>query len=1212
MVIFVERTVQTRRIKWENIVIACIDGAIHLERTASGKRKEGIMKPVVAVLRPVAVIVGLGWLSSPATPAAAQSDDAIRIVEERGLVEVQPRGAGSWVLTQTNQVLHTLDRVRTRDNSSMGLSISGSSVLHFDALSEVEILDETTRDGQGLHLIHGILSFFHRGQPGRVRVISGGALAGVEGTEFVMTAAQTNEAPAEVTLSVIDGKVRFENAGGVLVLTNGEQASALSGEPPRRTSGFDTRNLLQWCFYYPGILDLNELAVPAATQGALADSLAAYRAGSLPEALAKYPAGRTPDSDAERVYRAALLLAMSQVTSAESQLADLRSHEPGDRNQRLAWALRTLIAAVKREALSEPTGGNLNSEWLARSYYEQSRAGAGALDRALADAERAATNSTAFGFAWERAAELQFSFGRIDRAQARLDRALQLSPRNAQALALNGFLLAARNCPRQAILSFDDALAVDSALGNAWLGRGLCRIRLGDLRGGRQDLLIAAAMEPERASLRSYLGKAFGDAGDFPRALHELNLAKRMDTNDPTAWLYSALIDEDNNRLNDAVRDLEESQELNDNRSLYRSRLLLDQDHAVRSANLARIYQEAGLDDVAVREAVRAVDDDYANYSAHYFLANSYNALRDPNQINLRYETPTYVEYLIGNLLSPANAGVLSPSISQQEYSRLFDRDRFGVFSDTEYLSRGAWTESGAQYATLKNSSYDFEAFYRSDPGQRPNNDVEQRQLSLTLKQQLTPHDTLFGMVSQYEGTGGDLRQYYDQANADLGLRTRETQDPFLILGFNHEWEPGSHTLLLAGRLDDTYEVHDAQSPVQSFLQPVANSPYQGVVYTVANQDYRSQTVIYTAELQQIWQRNEHTLIAGGRFQDGSFDTHNFLNNPEPVYFFPGPPYELNQNENEDFLRLSAYGYYFWKALDSLQLTVGLTYDWMTFPEDFRMSPIAGGRQDEGQLSPKAGLIWTPFEGTVIHAAFTRSLGGASLEQSFQLEPSEVAGFNQLFRSLIPESVEGENAGARFETWNVELEQKLGRDVYFAMLGQLLKSKVDRQSGDTIVGSSTYSSTTPERLEYAEYDLQANLDYLLGSNWAVGIQYQLTDARLRDQFLDIDPSILPMQRTSALLHQIELHASFNHPCGVFANFEALWNDQHNLEYTIPEPSQAFWQFNAFAGYRFSRRRAEVSIGVINIAGHDYQLNPLTSVTELPRARNLVMRLKLDF
>src|SRR5206468_11274539 len=126
-------------------------------------------------------------------------------------------------------------------------------------------------------------------------------------------------------------------------------------------------------------------------------------------------------------------------------------------------------------------------------------------------------------------------------------------------------------------------------------------------------------------------------------------------------------------RSNEGVRDLERSQELNNNRRLYRSRLLLDQDRAVRGANLANLYRDAGLTDVSVREAGRAVNADYANYAAHLFLANSYNELRDPKQVNLRYETAWFTEYLVANLLAPVGAGTLSQTVSQQESSKLFE-----------------------------------------------------------------------------------------------------------------------------------------------------------------------------------------------------------------------------------------------------------------------------------------------------------------------------------------------------------------------------------------------------------------------------------------------------------------------------------------------------------------------------------------------------------
>src|SRR5205823_1134842 len=134
-----------------------------------------------------------------------------------------------------------------------------------------------------------------------------------------------------------------------------------------------------------------------------------------------------------------------------------------------------------------------------------------------------------FGFGWARVAEMEFSFGHVGEALKALEKSLELAPRNPEALALKGFLLGAQNRIREAITYFEQAMAIDGALGNAWLGRGLCRIRQGNVAAGRKDLLVAAALEPQRALLRSYLGKAYTDAGDKERATKELALARKLE-----------------------------------------------------------------------------------------------------------------------------------------------------------------------------------------------------------------------------------------------------------------------------------------------------------------------------------------------------------------------------------------------------------------------------------------------------------------------------------------------------------------------------------------------------------------------------------------------------------------------------------------------------------------------------------------------------------
>jgi len=72
-------------------------------------------------------------------------------------------------------------------------------------------------------------------------------------------------------------------------------------------------------------------------------------------------------------------------------------------------------------------------------------------------------------------------------------------------------------------------------------------------------------------------------------------MAKKLDPSDPTPYFYDAIEKQTTNRPVEALKDLQRAIELNDNRAVYRSRLLLDADQAARSASLARIYSDLGF-----------------------------------------------------------------------------------------------------------------------------------------------------------------------------------------------------------------------------------------------------------------------------------------------------------------------------------------------------------------------------------------------------------------------------------------------------------------------------------------------------------------------------------------------------------------------------------------------------------------------------------------
>ena len=1164
------------------------------------------------------ILLLLAFCVCSAWKLSAQSAVGTALLSVEGKVELAHAGTTAWLAATTNSAIQTGDRLRTGLRSRAVVRLANLSVVRVNELTTFVVQPpsapgKTTR----LNVQSGSTYFFSRERPSDVEFSTPLSSGAIRGTEFNLAVAESD---GRSVVTLVDGALSISNSLGALDIVSGEEATVEPGQAPKKTAVINAVNDIQWCMYYPGVLDANEIGLSTAEQQELATSLEAYRSGDLLAALANYPAGRTPSSEAEKIYFAGLLLAAGQAEQSEKQLASLNSASP------LAGALREVVAAVKNQAWVRGAAPLLASEWLAESYYLQSHS---KLDEALKAARKSVAQSPNFGFGWARVAELEFSFGRTKAASDALDKALKLSPRNAEAVSLKGFLLAAKGKYAAARKQFDEAIALDGALGNAWLGRGLVRIHSGDAIAGCQDLQVAATVEPQRAVLRSYLGKAFANVRDGKHAEKEFALAQKLDANDPTVWLYSALLNEQENKVNDAVRDLEKSQSLNDNRKVYRSQLLLDQDRAVRGANLANIYRDAGMTDTGVREAVKAVNSDYANYSSHQFLADNYFNLLDRSGVNLRYETAFQTEYLVANLLAPASAGTLSPQVSQQEYSRLFERDRVGISSDTTYWSHGDWRQSAVEFGNFGGTAFAFEQDYSSTHGYRPNSAVEDTLYDFKLKQQLTSKDSAFVEVELRETHGGNTIQYYDPASAASAPFTfSERQQPLVVAGLHHEWSPGVDTLLLVSRLSDSLSVTNPLQPDLLIHRDLDSGLIDGVLPTQShplflNQRYRSELEIYSVEAQHIWQTHRFTTIIGARWQTGEFDTENFNtfgdqgNDSGDLALFPTA---LSQNASAKFNRENIYAYEHWQMLDSLRIIGGVSYDRLVIPENFRSAPFRDSTETHYHLLPKAGMIWTPLAGTTLRAGYSQSVGGASIDQSFQLEPSQVAGFNQAYRSLIPESFGGGSSGATFTTYGISLEQKIPTRTYLALQGEILQSGVDR-----VVGAYEFSdnyldlvSGTREKLDYTEWSITGSAHQLVGRDWSLGLVYRLAHARLVDRFPEITPDVAAgtgfTERSDlrGLFHTLDLQAIYQNPCGFFARGDALWRHQDNAGYTTDLTGDDFWQLNVQAGWRFLHRRAEFSAGVLNITGQDYRLSPLNLYAELPRDRVFFTQLKFQF
>jgi len=1137
------------------------------------------------------------------------------VIESAGRVEFATPGQPNWQVATNGLALNPGDRVRTREQSRAAIQLSDRSVIRLNERTTLEILPPRNAEKKRFGLPGGSIFFFNREKPASVEFDTPLAAGAIRGTEFLLEVAAADQA---LHLALIDGLVSLQTQTGEVSVQSGEDLRLAPGQLPQKTALVNATALIQWALYYPAVLDPADLQLTGMDESALSDVLKDYRAGDLLGALAVWPEDQTAQGAGPSALRAQLLLAVGRVNEAEQMLAGMPSDAPA------AVALRELIATVRGEserrtpALRDGAGetrraGVLRSasESLARSYTLQSCSN---LEGARAAARRAVELAPALGFARARLAELEFAFGQRKPALEQLKRAYEFSPRLAPAYALQGFVLLEQGEPKAALVHFEKARELDAAFGPAWLGRGLCLMRERKFREARSAFQAAVALEPQRGLFRNYLGKAASELGDNKAAEKEFRLAKQLDANDPTAWLYSALHLWQENRINEALRDLEKSSDLNDNQAAFRSQLLLDGDRSVRSANLAAIYEDAGLSEVSRHVAARSVAESYANFSGHLFLANSLQSEESATRFDLRLESARQSELLVANLLAPPGAGNLSQMLSQSEHLRFFGDKPIGVSSLSEYGSGGDWRQTATAFGSFDGFSYAFDASCQKLNGEQPNGESESRQFILTAKQRVTANDEAYFQIGTYHADMGDVASYYDPAQAQLGFRASEEQLPTLYGGWHHAWSPGSHTLLLVSRLDDRFLLVDPVSNVifvrNSFGSIVeVQAPPAGPPVSL---DFDSDFTLYSAELQHIWETPRHSLVVGGRWQSG--DLNNRAQLDRAFETFPSAV-------DESLERGNAYAYLTWRLCDSLRLIGGVSYDHLEFPANTDLPPLSSDKVTRDQISPKAGLLFTPWERGLIRASYTKSLGGLYFDNSVRLEPSQVAGFNQTFRSLIPESVAGLVSGTEFTTAGVGFDQSLPSGTWFGVEAEWLTSDGERAVG-TLTNSFPIGAvpdsmgSTQQKLEFRERNLSAYAAQLIGESFSLGARYRVSEAELAGRFPEIPDGTANLelleQDQRALLHQVSLTANFNHRSGVFAQWESAWFHQSSFGYTPSLAGEDFWQHNLVAGYRFPRRHAEIRVGLLNLADTDYRLNPLNLHADLARGRTLALSLRLNF
>jgi tetratricopeptide (TPR) repeat protein len=609
-----------------------------------------------------------------------------KVVSVQGSVEVQREGETQWNPAELNARYCAGDTIRVLDRSRAAIALVNHPVLRLDQNSTITLGGVKEERTSVIDLLSGAAHFFSR-VARNLEVRTATVNAGVEGTEFFIRADDD-----ETLLSIFEGKVLASNKSGSLPITTGQSAIVETGKAPIVHLVARPRDAVQWALYYPPVIYHGSASVESYPDGdwqaKVQKSIDLLRAGDITGAF-KSIEGVPEESQAPTLlaYRASLLLMVGRVDEAD---ADMRRALELDPDNSESFALQSIIAltqndrdrAIELAEKAVEADPSSSAALIAYSYSQQERFD---LESALSSVKNAVRQDPQNAMAWARLSEIQQSFGRLDESLEAAKKAVELSPELSRTQTVLGFAHLTQVQTEAAEDSFKRAIETDQADPLPRLGLGLTLIRRGDLEEGRREIEIAMSLDADNSLIRSYLGKAYFEEKRADLDGPQFDFAKDLDPQDPTPWFYDAIRKQTINRPVEALHDLQKAIELNDNRAVYRSRLLLDSDLAARSASLGRIFTDLGFQELALVEGWKSVNTDPSNYSAHRFLADSYS-------VRPRHEIARVSELLQSQLLQPLSISPVQPRLGESnlflinsggpaglsfnEYNPIFNRDQ--------------------------------------------------------------------------------------------------------------------------------------------------------------------------------------------------------------------------------------------------------------------------------------------------------------------------------------------------------------------------------------------------------------------------------------------------------------------------------------------------------------------------------------------------------
>ncbi|NOY09209.1 MAG: tetratricopeptide repeat protein [Spirochaetes bacterium] len=1098
-----------------------------------------------------------------------------KIVTLHGSVQYAEAGEQDWKRARILHKLYVKDRVKTLKLSRASILLKDETQIRLNANAELTIkrLKKAGNKSSVLELVKGEGWFRTKNPKSRLEVHTPTVTAAIRGSEIDLKLRDDGT----TTMTVLEGEIDFYNEYGSLTVLPGEQATVIPGKAPVKRKILNPEDAVQWVLFYPVDISWHDYLkenMPSAVKKIFAEckrgnfeavlsenSLSGgdwvrigiagawIELGQPEKALVVLNKSVSENLEDERLsLRAAALLLLGKAGEARKLLE--RALSLKDDSLRTLTLLSTveLIQNNKEKARKyaeravkshpESVSAGIAAGEVYQAFFDLQRAGA-TYDRVLKldpESVRGLVNR----------ARILFGSGKTEMALRDIKYAGKIKRDNPQVLSLSGFIKMSRGSRDDARADFEKAVELDSQFGEPHLGLGLIQFREGKKEKGLEEILIATLLQPKISLYQSYLAKGYHQLERAEESLSTLKSAEKLDPLDPTPRLYASLFLQDSFRFVDALDKMHEAIALNDNRAVYRSRLLLDKDLATKSVSMARVYRELGFDSWGMYEAHKSLNADFANPSVHLFLADLYGNVPD----RLQAQGSELLQYL---LYIPVNRNVFS---TYKEYTVLFDVPFFSVslYSEASYpfsVLAETGTRSGSDY-------FAHLAFlnYRTEESARP--EIQDRRYYgyVNAKASLgNKTDLLLTSYYTYTNYGSDETEVITVGTDTpypLNIRTT-TMNP------DSNYETKTNYFGITTGLKHTFGI---ASPLTLILQyelirdettdPDVPSAITGILLDDAIQ---SSWDLYDTQVQQVFHlggRNQ--LVSGLEFYYGKQGRTGRVN---AYYESSGLPVtDWTDKYDSDSAGVALWLWDRWQLFDWLHITAGLRMQ-----KDVGKDILTGTAYDFQGLYPLLGFSFDFGNSSILRTAVfqrrnTRLFGD-------KISPTTVEGF--VLERNEPEYV----LRTEFDvSWELSLRKAFFSTAFFYRYNEYPEG-----------GIITYN--TADHL-----GLDGSFDWIITNYLCASVENQLI-MLITVPFVQLD-------------NVLKSGLTFTFPFGLKISIMHGFFTQNYLKSSITELKDSLFQLvDCSVRYTFPGKRGTITISGKNILNQDFEyfieglsLNPI--------------------